>query len=278
MNWSVFRLGSPFFAWIAGGALFLSLGACVSRVPSPSVAPESTPTPEQVLATLHAREANITSLKGLFRADIQGSLLPFSQRIQGTLFYQRPQSIRIRGFTRFGGTVFDFLLRGQSYALRMPEHQDPVVGHVPDFRRLGTLSGPVQLSLRAIEVLLGKLHWPADQFREVQVEETAYRYTVPLSSVDVWNDSSSGLQHVWVDRDSARIQIIEYRTSEEKPLVTLTASDFRNVREGPYKQRSAIVLPFSVEVKDHLSSGSVEFEFSELAANVPMSENEFELR
>ena len=271
---SYFR--SPFFAWVAGGVLFLSLGACVSRVPSPSVAPEPALTPEEVLATIHAREANIASLKGLFQADIQGPFFPFSHRIQGSLFYQRPHSIRIKGFTRFGGTVFDFLLHGRSYGLRMPEHQDPVVGQVPDFRRLGTLSIPVQLSLRAIEVLLGKIQWTADQFHEVQLEETAYRYTVPLSPVDAWNNS--GLQHVWVDRYSARIQTIEYRTSEEKRLVTLTASDFRNVREGSHGQSGSIVLPFFVEVTDHITAGSIEFEFSELVVNVPVSANEFELR
>ncbi len=279
MCWYWFSLKSPFLTWVAGGVLFLSLGACVSRVPSPSVALEPALTPEEVLATLHAREANITSLKGLFQADIQGPFLLFSQRIQGILLYQRPHSIRIKGLTRFGGTAFDFLLHGPSYALRMPEHREPVVGSVQDdFRRLGTLRVPVQLSLRAVEVLLGKIQWAADQFREVQVEETSYRYTVPLSLADSWNDSSGGLQHVWVDRYSARIQTIEYRTAEEKMLATLTASDFRNVREGSHGQLGSLQLPFFVEVQDHKTSGSIKFEFSELVVNVPLSETPFELR
>ena len=267
----------PFFAWVAGGVLVLSLGACAGRAPSPPlVAPGPVLTPEAVLATIHAREANITSLKGLFQADVQGPLSSFSYRIQGTLFYQRPQSIRIKGFTRFGGTIFDFLLHGRSYALRMPQRRNPVVGQVPDFRRLGDLSVPVQLSLRAIDLLLGKIRWTADQFREVGVAKTAYRYTVSLSPVNARNDSV--LQHVWVDRRSARIQAIEYRTSEGEKLITLTASDFRNVREGSHDQAGSMGFPFLVEVKDHTTSGSVTLEFSELVANVPVSGNEFAVR
>ncbi len=213
----------------------------------------------------------MTSLKGLFQADVQGSFSPFSYRIQGTLLYQRPRSIRLKGFTQFGGTVFDFLLHGQSYALRTPDRPNPVVGHVPDFRRLGALSVPVQLSLRAIDLLLGKMRWTAEQFREVQVAKTAYRYTVSMSPENGRNKSF--LQHVWVDRHSALIQAIEYLTSEGKLLVTLTASDFRNV--GSHEQ--AVVLPFLVQVKEYVTSGSITLEFSELVANVPVSGNEFAL-
>ncbi len=265
----------PFFAWVAGGVLVLSLGACAGRAPSPPpVAPGPVLTPEAVLAILHAREANITSLMGLFQADVQGSFSPFSYSIQGTLLYQRPQSIRLKGFTRFGSTVFDFLLRGRSYALRTPDRLDPVVGQVPDFRRLGDLSIPVQLSLRAIDLLLGKIRWTAEQFREVRVAKTAYRYTVLLSPVNARN--ASFLQHVWVDRYSAQILGIEFQTSEGKKLATLTASDFRNV--GSPEETGSLVLPFWVEVKEHVTSGSVTLEFSELVANVPVSGNEFALR
>lgn len=262
----------PFFAWVAGGVLFLSLGACAGRAPSPPVAARPALSPQEVLATLHAREANVTSLKGLFQADVQGSFSPFSYRIQGTLLYQRPQSIRIKGFTQFGGTLFDFLLRGRSYVLHTPDRLNPVAGRLPDFRPLGDFSIPVQLSLRAVDLLLGKIGWKAEQFRGVQVANTAYRYTASLSPVTARNDSV--LQHVWVDRYSARIQAIEYRTPDGKKLITLTASDFRNVGSDG----QSMALPFLVKVNDHASSGSVTLEFSELAANVPVPGNEFTIR
>ncbi len=266
----------PFFAWVAGGVLVLSLGACAGRAPSPPVSPPVAPgpslTPQEVLETIRAREASVTTLKGLFQADVQGSFSPFSYGIHGTLLYQRPQAIRIKGFTRFGGTLFDFLLHGQSYSLSTPDRLYPVVGRVPDFRRLGNLSIPVQLSLRAIDVLLGKLRWTAEQFREVRAAKTAYRYTIALSSGNARN--ASFLQHIWVDRSSALIQAVEYLTSKGKRLITLTAGDFRNVgsKEQP------VVLPFLVEVKDYATSGSVTLEFSELAPNVPVPEKEFEFQ
>lgn len=267
---AVFR--RPLFTWGAVGVLFLSLAACAGRAPSPQVAPGPSLTPQEVLATLHAREANIASLKGLFQADVKGALSPLAFRLQGTLLYQRPQSIRIKGFTQFGSTLFDFLLNGQSYSLHRPDHLDPVVGTVPDFRRLGNLRIPVQLSLRALDLLLGKVPWTAEQFREVRATKTAYRYTVALSPVNARNVSF--LQHLWVDRYSAQIRVIEYLTTGGKKLITLRASDFRNVGSDG----QSMALPFSVAVEDHTSSGSVTLEFSELAANVPVPENEFTLQ
>ena len=267
---AIFR--RPFFAWVVVGALFLSLGACAGRAPLPPVAPGPSLTPQEVLAILHAREANIASLKGLFQADVKGALSPLAFRLQGTLLYQRPQSIRIKGFTQFGSTLFDFLLNGQSYSLHRPDHLDPVVGTVPDFRRLGNLKIPVQLSLRALDLLLGKVQWTAKQFREVRATNTAYRYTVALSPVNT--RKVSFLQHMWVDRYSARIRAIEYRTPGGKMLISLKASDFRDVGSDG----QSVALPFSVAVEDHRSSGSVTLEFSELAVNVPVPGNEFALQ
>lgn len=270
--------GHPFVWWVAVGVLSLSLGACASRAPSPPVepAPARAPvlTPQQVLATLHAREANITSLKGLFQADVEGSFSPFSHSIQGTLIYQRPQSIRIKGFTRFGGTLFDFLLNGRPYSLHTADRLYPIVGRMPDFRPLGDLGLPVQLSMRAVDVLLGRLRWSAEQFREVRVANTAYRYTVALSYANESNVSV--LQHVWVDHSSALIQGIEYYSAKGKKLATLTASDYRTV--GPPGQPDSVVLPFSIEVKEYVTSGSVRLKFSEIVPNIPVPGKEFEFR
>lgn len=272
------RCRRPFVRWVAVGSLCLSLGACAGRTPSPPVepVPARAPalTPQQVLATLHARETNITSLKGLFQADVEGSFSPFSHNIQGTLFYQRPRAIRLKGFTRFGGTLFDFLLNDRPYTLHTAGRLYPMVGRLPDFRPLGNLGLPVQLSLRAVDVLLGRLRWTAEQFREVQVTNTAYRYIVALSRGNEPNVSV--LQHVWVDHSSALVRGIEYYTPKGKKLATLTASDYRNV--GPSGQPDSVVLPFSIEVKEYVTAGSVRLEFSELVPNVPVSAKEFEFR
>lgn len=281
MRWSWLRelrssLGQTGLPWVAGAALLLGPGACAGPTPAPPVVPDHAPAPEDVLAILHAREANLTSLKALFQVDVQGPLFLFSRRIQGSLLYQRPGSIRITGYTRFGGTAFDFSLHGQSYALRVPDRQDPIVGHVrDDFRRLETLRVPVQLSLRAIEILLGKIEWTTEPLQDVQIEDTAYRYTVPLSLMD---SRDGGLQHIWVDRYSARITTIEYRTSQEERLATLTASDFRPVQQPSPQSSSPLTLPFSIKVKDHTTPGTAQFKFLTLQPNVPLSPQNFTLQ
>ena len=266
------------------GMLFLGLEACAGVSSLPSVTPERLRTPEEVLATIHAREARIHSLKGLFQADIRGSRLPFSRRIHGTLFYQRPHLIRVTGLTRAGGTVFDFLLREQSYTLRVPEHRDVLVGHVADLNRLGDVSLPIQLSLRVVDLLLGNAFRDVSS-PEIRVEGDAYRYTVSPVAFP-----SGGRQHVWVDRHSAHVHAVEFRTSEEETMLALSASDFRPVydgrdgdgsrehRNGSYEQTGALVLPFAISATDSETSGSVELVFLELVANVSLPEQVFRVR
>ncbi len=286
---------SPFSGWLVLTVLLLGLEACAGVSSPPVLAPEFSRTPEDVLATLHAREAKIHSLKGLFQADIRGAYLPFSHRIHGTLFYERPDSIRVTGLTRTGGALFDFLVRGESYALRVPERRNVVVGRMVDLHRLGDVSLPIQLSLHAVNLLIGKAPW-ASRSPEMRVEGHAYRYTIPVvfrpaTFPDRPQDPSDGLQHVWVDRSSAQIHTIEYRTVEEEPWLALSASDFQSVddghagreisrehRHGSSEPANALMLPFVIHATDATTSESVELVFLELTANVPLSEQAFHVR
>ena len=286
---------SPLLLLLVLGAMLLGLAACAGVSPPRSVPPEPSRTPEEVLAALHAREAGIDSLKGLFQADIRGAYLPFSRRIHGTLFYQRPHLIRVTGLTRAGGMVFDFLLREQSYTLRVADRRDVMVGRVADLHRLGDVGLPIRLSLRAVELLLGK-SLEASPSPEIRVEGDAYRYIVspaafPSATVpDGRHDLFGGRQHVWVDRYSAHIRAVEFRTLEEETRLALSASDFRPVpdghngdgsrehRQGSHEQAGALALPFVIHATDSATSGSVELSFLELAANVFLPERAFRVR
>lgn len=276
LNVSVCRQRNPCATWSVFGVLLLGLGACTSVPPVRPPVPEPALTPETVLSTLRSREANIKSLKGLFQADIRGSDLLFPYRIQGTLFYQRPQSIRITGVTRLGGTAFDFLVRDDTYVLRVPGQPNIVVGRMDDLTRLGDLRVPVQLSVCALQVLLGKI--PGTSDHQVRLENGSYQYTMPVSSEDSLIGSADGLQRVLVDRHSAQIHAIEYLTSDKRTQLAFTASDFQPVRDASNAQMNAIMLPFTIEARDHTTSGSVELEFLELVANVPLSEEAFGFR
>ena len=43
-------------------------------------------------------------MKGLFSAKVRGGLIPISTRVEGAVYYRRPNSMRLRGFTPIGGT------------------------------------------------------------------------------------------------------------------------------------------------------------------------------
>ena len=114
--------------WRASPWLFRSI-ACVVSVAmmsgctSISVQPQVPLDGEKAQAVLQAlreREANIKAIKGLFQASITGSVLPISQNLNGVLFYHRPTDVHLRGFTRVGGVIFEFLRENDSYELRLP--------------------------------------------------------------------------------------------------------------------------------------------------------------
>lgn len=266
----------PFLTWSVVGVLLVGVASCTRpasvRLPMPDVAL----TPEAVLSTLREREANLESLKGLFQVDVQASALSFLSRVQGTLVYQRPQSIRITGITFIGGRVFDFVVRGGTYALRVPGRQRVMVGRVDDLTGLGELRAPIQLSLGALQALLGKVPMTADS--EVRLEDESYRYTISLSHGKSLLDFADGVQHVWVDRYSAQIRAIDYLTADERTQLAFTASDFRTVRDASRPRERSIALPFHVQARDRTTSGTVTLNFLELVANVPLSEKAFDFR
>ena len=119
--------------------LLLVAGMCLAMLSSCAGAPErnTSPVPEQtsarIIETLQEREAKIRTLKGLFHAEIDGQGMPFSQSLQGSILYHRPDHYRIKGFTRFGGLVFDFILSGEFYALRVQDQSQPVIGGMDKF-------------------------------------------------------------------------------------------------------------------------------------------------
>ena len=47
-------------------------------------------TAEQLIALLQEQAGEVRTIKGLFSAKITGGILPIGQRVQGTVFYQRP--------------------------------------------------------------------------------------------------------------------------------------------------------------------------------------------
>ena len=254
--------------WVLGLAVLSSCTLIQERYALPVDAQTSA----TIMQTLQEREATVSSLKGLFHADIKGKGMAFAQSLQGSLFYQRPDQFRIKGFTQFGGLVFDFTLSGNLYTLRVTDQPRPIIGGGDNFQKLGELRLPVLLSMRAIKVLLGKLPRPDATFVTVQKEDDTYSYDIVP---DPGTHTSSFFQRIVIDQRSLHVQRLDYMNTEGESVMSIHLSDFRRVSDG--SQVDTIVLPFAVQAEDHHEAGSLELEFLEIIANEPLDPQVFPL-
>ncbi len=262
------------FVSIVCWGLFLMMLSSCTTVPDRKTFPVPAQVSAKIIETLQAREANVVSLKGLFQAEIEGKGMVFAQSLQGTILYQRPDQFRIKGFTRFGGLVFDFVLSRGLYALRVKDQPRPIIGGSDDFQRLGELRLPVLLSLRAIEVLLGKLPLVAENFLMVQQAEETYQFDIPP---DPRTNRSTLSQRIVIDQRSLHVRQLDYVNSDGESVLSIRTSDFRPVRDGSQIESGTILLPFDVQAEDHVEAGSVALEFMEIIANETLDEQVFTL-
>ena len=246
--------------------LLLSLVGCTitsERVTPPIPAQTSA----EIIKTLRGREANAMSFKGLFHAEVDGNGMAFTQSFQGTILYQRPNQYRIKGFTRFGGLVFDFVLSKDFYALSLAQHPKPIIGGLDNFQILGEFRLPVLLSLRAIEVVLGKLPLDSERIIATQVHDNSYQFDMSPDSKIV---GVALYQHIVVDKISLQVRQLDYVSAEGKAVVSIHTSDFRQVRDGSSSELRTFNFPFDVRVEDRIEVGSIALEFQEIKANVPL--------
>ena len=228
----------------------------------------------EIIKKLSQREANLMSLKGLFNAEVDVEGMAFTQSLQGSILYKRPNQYRIKGFTRFGGLVFDFVLSEGFYALRVEDHPRPIIGGVGNFEKLGEFRLPVLLSLRAIKVVLGKLSLESERIIAAKVDGNTYQFDMsPVSKIV----RASFYQRIMVDRVSLQIRQLDYMGAEGKTVVSIHTSDFRQVRDGSSSELRTFNFPFDVRVEDRIEVGSIALEFQEIKANVPLERKMFTL-
>lgn len=270
---SLYACSHRLLALLGVGFLFVLLSNCTT-VPEREGVSVPSETSANIIKTLQGREANVASLKGLFQAEVTGNGMVFAQSFQGSILYQRPDQYRIKGFTRFGGMVFDFVLSGRFYALRVKDQPRPIVGGLDNFHRLGDLRLPVLLSLRAVEVLLGKLPLNAENPIIMDVSENMYKFETPPDSS---SNNSQLSQRILIDQQSLHVRQLSYVDTEGEPVVSIRTSDFRPVQNGSPVQSQTIQLPFHVQAEDHREAGSIELEFLEIVTNEAIDEQLFTL-
>ncbi|MGH7233233.1 MAG: hypothetical protein ACREJU_18020, partial [Nitrospiraceae bacterium] len=134
-------------------------------------------TAEQLNALLREREAAVQTMKGLFRAQIQGPGIPIAQRVEGAMFYRRPDAMRLQGFNRLGGGLFEFILGTDLYALRLPTGQ-VYSGRPSELERIGKIARPFQLSILAMSGVVGTHRVTESERADVSVDGDRYRLDV----------------------------------------------------------------------------------------------------
>jgi len=245
---------------------FYSLTGCAWFQRAPE-APLRQATAEQLTGMLQERETVIQTMKGLFRAQITGPGVPIAQRVEGAMYYRRPEALRLQGFNQFGGKLFEFSRNRDLYRLDLPSEGKRFAGSVDELRRakIGRL---MQLSQWAVNSVVGT---DSSGGARVALVEDDNRYRL-----DVFDEAAEGrvLRRLWFERRA--LQMVQ----EERLLLNgdvealMTFDDFRPI---PVTPEQAALMPFKVTVVDQVASGSVELTFHEIVLNPALKPEELGL-
>ncbi len=272
--WNIWRRLTPALVFILVG-----LTGCPSiPMPKPETKPDPSFVPsysqEELLAALQAKETAIATLKGLFQAEIRGEGIPFAQSINGTVMYQRPNSLRLRGFSRFGSVLFDLLHKQNHFAIRVEGEEGVLTGRLSELEEAKGAYLPIQLSFRALAVILGKIELSnSDQVRFLEQPEEYQFHVMPMvpqpGSLLFWT------QHIHVDRRFTQVSRVDYLMPDGQVAVSIQASDFRRVLDASPVQTQTLLLPYSVMAENFQEKGNVSMQFLEILANGPLDAEVF---
>ena len=226
---------------------------------SPSLIPASPSLTNQVVAELQAKEERIRTLKGLFRLSLSGAGIPIAQDLDGVLFYQRPDTVQLRGFTRMGGVVFNFIRLHEQYRLHIPSAGRLIRGRIADLD--GSDEGMNQLvllSLRAMDAILGRIEGRQSKAVFLMTEGGQFL-------VDVHDNSFT--TRLLVDKATMDVVRVEYVAEDGDPMVTVDCENFKVVSSSPAGKRAGIRLPFHLKAEDHRQSGTMTLDFQEFVVN-----------
>jgi hypothetical protein len=219
-------------------------------------------------------------LKGLFKVQVKGPGLPFSQRVQGAVFFRRPQALRLQGFTPFGGELFEFVLGDDRYRLRIPPMGQHLSGSLAELDRAGDLRSPFRLSLLAMSGAVGIA--PVPKTATVQLSEDGGRYRLDVLAPGLSGGPEEGriTRRIWFERRALQVVQEERLTAAGEIDATLQCEDFRPVGEGtpeglpqsPAAQPGELIVrPFKITAEDGQGRGWLVLTFQEMIPNPPLT-------
>ncbi|HEU5408299.1 MAG TPA: hypothetical protein VFU48_11075 [Nitrospira sp.] len=254
-------------------AFWLLFAACALFAPKHEAPPLKQVTAEELTVLLHQREAAVHSMKGLFSAKVRGGLIPIASRVEGAVYYRRPNALRLRGFTPLGNELFDFVQADDLYKLRLPLEGKTYAGHQSDMKDAGKLARFSQLSVWAVGGVLGMNSVAKDEMVKVVEEKGRYRLDVYASVTGGTSPSRPPIRCLWFDRRLLVVQE-EWFGSSGEVEATIQYDDFRPLEEvgsisaeAMGDQDVRLFRPFKISLEDGRGQGSVLVTFHEMHHN-----------
>ena len=260
----------------------ITLSGCALFGPTDTI-PLKEATAEQLSALLQEQAEEVRTIKGLFTAKITGGILPIGQRVQGTVFYQRPNAIRLRGFSAVGSEIFEFVQIEDQFKLRLPTMGREVIGRPSEADQLGQLTRPFQLSVWAMSGITGtQVVGPREQ---VRLSEDGTRYRMDVVAAPGTNGAAPFVsRRIWFDRRNLLVVQEERLTPAGEVEATMQFDDYRAVGSLPSATPASngqspeagtrIMRPFTIRMTDGQGSGSLQVTFHELVPNEPIKPGE----
>ncbi len=262
--------------WVRSCLIFVLAGAglagCALFAPREEP-PLKQVTAEELTTLLRQRDAAVHSMKGLFTAKVKGGLLPISTRVEGTVHYRRPNALRLRGFTPFGGELFEFVQADDRYTLRLPLEGKVYTGRPSEMKELGQLARFSQLSAWAVGGVLGTRSISKEETVNVVEDRDRYRLDVYTADSSGGGSARRAIRRLWFDRRLLVVQEDRLGVSGEVEAM-IQYDDFRKLNDsglGPTRsvvgQDSRMIRPFKVSLVDGQGQGTIQVTFHELHQN-----------
>ena len=252
----------------------LGVSGCTTSEPREDIQLKQA-TADELTALLRQRELAIETMKGLFSAKVRGGIIPIATRVEGTVFYRRPNAMRLRGFTAIGSELFEFVQADDQFTLRLPTMGRVLSGHPGDLSEMGKLARPFQLSVWAMRGVLGTGSVSADETASLVQDGDRYRLDISRPGAD---GSASVHRRLWFDRQTLLV-VKEDRLTETGDVdATIQYDDFRVVGEPDAVSGAAagsrLLRPFKIVLEDGRGQGSVQVTFHELIPNTTLKPSE----
>jgi len=235
-------------------------------------------TAEELTTLLRQREAAIQTMKGLFSAKVRDGLIPITTRVEGAVYYRRPNSMRLRGFTPVGGELFEFVQADDLYMLRLPTMGRVLTGRQSEMSEMGKLARPFQLSVWAMGGVLGTSAIAKEESTKLAEDGDRYRLDVYGVRQDAAQTGPQLLRRMWFDRRTLLVVQEDRLNGNGEVDASIRYDDFRPIGEARLpvngKADTRLLRPFKVSLEDGRGQGSVQVTFHEILPNQELKSGE----